>query len=140
MKNKKELYHYCYGNLYTKKWIYRIKTDAWDNIKGEVINCDGRYYASRKIISEYVKDLFLILRNRCKEEVYLDDVEIVLNWIFRDIAKELTDLLPPQIYYCVVFCIRNYNETLLWLGPSICSDSLSRTFFERGYDAAIRSL
>lgn len=72
--------------------------------------CDGSYYAAKQIEFEYPMDLWLILENKYAEKAYLDDVHIVVNMIFQDIADELKEGLLPYLPYSIVFCAKLRGE------------------------------
>nr|WP_304578713.1 hypothetical protein [uncultured Acetatifactor sp.] len=110
MKNTQELYNYCQINLHTKNWIANIKKGAIMSLQDAIPRCDGSYYAAKQIEFEYPMDLWLILENKCAEKAYLDDVHIVVNMIFQDIADELKEGLLSYLPYSIVFCAKLRGE------------------------------
>lgn len=140
MKNAEELYQYCKKNAQIKKWILSIKSEARLCLKDQVPRCNGFYYCSRRIEHDYVTDLWLILETECSERAYREDVLSVVNEIFQDIADELIEELPIWNSYKIVLCAGNYNEAVLWLGPSQCAERFLQVFLRSGYNAALASL
>ena len=140
MKNAEELYMYCKKNMYTSNWIASIKRDAQTCLRDEVPRCNGSYYSSRRIEYDYITELWLILENKCCEQTYKEEVHVVVNMLFQDIADELTSELPLQNSYKIVLCARNSDETALWLGPSYYAKNFLKIFLQSGYAAALARL
>ncbi|MCM1439643.1 MAG: hypothetical protein NC131_10675 [Roseburia sp.] len=140
MKNVQELYNYCKKNMRTKNWIASKKMEARSCFKDDIPHCNGFYYSSRRIEYDYVSDLWLVLEEQCREKAYREDVFVVVNKIFQDIADELTDERPIQQPYKVVLCVRNFNEAVLWLGPAYCAERFMQVYLQSGYDAVLASL
>ncbi len=140
MKNVEELYQYCKKNAHTKNWIASIKNETRLCLKDQAPHCNGSYYSSRRIEHDYTTDLWLILKNKCFEEAYRENVLIVVNKIFQDVADELIEELPLWYPYKIVLCVRNYDEAVLWLGPSEYAENFMHVFLRSGYHAALTSL
>ncbi|MCI8891520.1 MAG: hypothetical protein HFH34_09295 [Eubacterium sp.] len=118
MKNAMELYTYCKMNMHTRNWMEKIKSNVISCLKDEVPRCIGNYYNTRRIEYDYISELQLILEVKCREEVQREDVFIVVNMIFKDIADEVTKGFPFENPYKIVLYAKNNHEAVLWLGPS----------------------
>lgn len=142
MSDVLELYEYCKKNIHTKSWIADIKGAAWICLKDQIWHCNGLYYYSKLIQFDYVVSLWSVLKNQRCEEVYFDDVVLVVNRIFKNIAEQLMNEFYLHCTYRIVLQVRESNteEAVLWLGPAVCSKKFAQIFQERGYEAAMASL
>lgn len=140
MKNALELYEYLYKNLHTQAWIATRKREVMLCLRDEVPRCNGSYYSSRRIRYDYTNELWLILKCKCNEPAYKEDVFHSVNMLFQDIADELTEALPTLSSYRVILHARDYDEAVLWIGPSQYAERFLNIFLQSGYDAALASL
>lgn len=144
MKSQQQLYHYCKEtNNRTKNWIRAIENgriadmETWQNSAASY--GDGAYQVA-KIERGYLgpaDELWGILKQDCNEEVYIDDVRVVTDRIFRDMSSRLTALLGKPSHH-VVMRVNSNGEGLFFIGPrSLPFDILfsdEGVFMTVGYD------
>lgn len=90
------------------------------SLQDAIPRCDGSYYAAKQIEFEYPMDLWLILENKYAEKAYLDDVHIVVNMIFQDIADELKEGLLSYLPYSIVFCAKLGGSCIVAWALTVC--------------------
>lgn len=146
IKSGEELYHYCKANLHTKRWIQELENEQIRAMNYWLENFSpvGRNgYYLKKLERNYltpIDNLALLLENRCREEITFDTVYYAANRVFKDIARQLEQLIFSLPYY-VIFCANKRKETIFFVGPQTLPKEIlwgeTGIFMTLGYDVLV---
>ena len=139
-KTREKLYYYCQKNGDTVCWISEVTSYAYEIIRPGTEDYQYPMLLGSSIQCwQFFLELLEILHYKYHETVSNEDVAVVMDWLFDDIAIQLTSQLQSKLVGSKVY-FRMNRETFkgaVGITPKELKDTIDLTILEVGAEELI---